>query len=221
MNRPRGNRPPRGRGRPSRGGFNSNLASPDYKPVPSTTLVTPGAAVSIILKQDQPTGHEVQGIVSELLTRGNHPRGIKVRLRDGRVGRVQRIVSLETGEVGEGGRSGLGRNGEVGGEEGEGRVQVMSGNMAGSGFTGRRYGDFRVDAPDEPEEPELSLADYVVVKKGKKGRSKKSETQDESAETEAVGDAPVAETAMSTCPVCGEFEGDEAAVAHHVNGHFE
>jgi hypothetical protein len=26
---------------------------------------------------------------------------------------------------------------------------------------------------------------------------------------------------LSTCPVCGEFEGDEAAVSHHVNGHFE
>jgi hypothetical protein len=22
------------------------------------------------------------------------------------------------------------------------------------------------------------------------------------------------------CPVCGEFEGDERAVAHHVEGHF-
>jgi uncharacterized repeat protein (TIGR03833 family) len=53
--------------------------------------VTPGAGVSIVLKQDQPTGHEVQGIVADVLTRGNHPRGIKVRLQDGRVGRVQRM----------------------------------------------------------------------------------------------------------------------------------
>jgi hypothetical protein len=26
---------------------------------------------------------------------------------------------------------------------------------------------------------------------------------------------------VATCPVCGEFEGDEAAVAHHVEQHFE
>lgn len=25
---------------------------------------------------------------------------------------------------------------------------------------------------------------------------------------------------LSVCPVCGDFEGDEAAVAHHVAGHF-
>jgi hypothetical protein len=26
---------------------------------------------------------------------------------------------------------------------------------------------------------------------------------------------------LSKCPVCGEFEGDEAAVSHHVDTHFE
>jgi hypothetical protein len=25
---------------------------------------------------------------------------------------------------------------------------------------------------------------------------------------------------VATCPVCGEFEGDESAVAHHVESHF-
>lgn len=38
---------------------------------------------------------------------------------------------------------------------------------------------------------------------------------------EAVsGDGVEAETETSLCPVCGEFEGDAAAVAHHVAGHF-
>jgi uncharacterized repeat protein (TIGR03833 family) len=178
--------------------------------------------VSIVLKVDQPSGNEVQGIVAELLTLGNHPRGIKVRLRDGRVGRVQRIVSQETAEAGSAGLEGLGRNGEV--EEEGGRVQVLSGTMAGAGsgggFTGRRYGDYRVDAPDEPEEAELSLADYVVVKKGKKGKSKKP-VEEGLDEDKASENAPAIEVATSTCPVCGEFEGDEAAVAHHVNGHFD
>jgi uncharacterized repeat protein (TIGR03833 family) len=67
------------------------------------------------LKVDQPTGREVQGIVAELLTIGNHPRGIKVRLQDGRVGRVQRMASEEAAKAGSAGMSGLGRNGEMSG----------------------------------------------------------------------------------------------------------
>ena len=60
--------------------------------VPSTRQVIPGARVSIVLKADQPTGKEVNGVVQDLLTRGDHPRGIKVRLQDGRVGRVQKMM---------------------------------------------------------------------------------------------------------------------------------
>lgn len=67
--------------------------APNYDPnVPRVNQVVPGATVSIVLKADQPTGHEVQGTVQDLLTRGDHPRGIKVRLVDGRVGRVQRMA---------------------------------------------------------------------------------------------------------------------------------
>lgn len=66
---------------------------PQIATTPTIQQVVPGAAVSIVLKEDQPTGRETQGVVQDLLTRGNHPRGIKVRLQDGQVGRVQRIVS--------------------------------------------------------------------------------------------------------------------------------
>jgi hypothetical protein len=31
---------------------------------------------------------------------------------------------------------------------------------------------------------------------------------------------PVSNEKVATCPVCGEFEGDETAVAHHVESHF-
>lgn len=48
----------------------------------------PPVRVKIILKQDQPTGRTVEGEVQTVLTKGDHPRGVKVRLRDGRVGRV-------------------------------------------------------------------------------------------------------------------------------------
>lgn len=75
-------------------GFHHHHANPRpaYSPVPGIDKVVIGSEVSIVLKQDQPTGREVQGVVQDLLTRGNHPRGIKVRLRDGKVGRVQRMV---------------------------------------------------------------------------------------------------------------------------------
>lgn len=101
MNRPR-NRQPRapradGRGgtRGGRGGGRANTNTFNHA-VPSTRHVVPGATVSIVLKQDQPTGREVQGVVQDLLTRGDHPRGIKVRLQDGRVGRVQRMSENDT-----------------------------------------------------------------------------------------------------------------------------
>jgi uncharacterized repeat protein (TIGR03833 family) len=191
------------------------------KSIPNIQQVVPGAPVSIVLKVDQPTGNEVQGIVGELLTRGDHPRGIKVRLQDGRVGRVQRIVSQETAMAGFAGLSGSGRNGEMGAESNVG-VKTTSGSIRG--FSGRRYGDFRTDEPDEPLNAGLSLADYVVTKAKGKGRQKKQNALGpegdlgEDEDTNIPSDDPVT---SSKCPVCGEFEGDEAAVAHHVNGHFE
>lgn len=103
MQRPRNRQPPpsnqRGSYPPSRsrgsGGGRGITTTPPHapRPVPTTAQVHPGTAVSIILKADQPTGHQVHGIVGELLTRGDHPRGIKVRLRDGRVGRVQGLCA--------------------------------------------------------------------------------------------------------------------------------
>ena len=62
-------------------------------PVTQHSSLKPGTLVSIVLKADQRTGREVQGTVAQLLTRHNHPRGIKVKLTDGRVGRVESIVN--------------------------------------------------------------------------------------------------------------------------------
>ncbi len=53
-----------------------------------------GSRAYIILKKDQRTGKRTLGIVKDILTRSSyHPRGIKVRLEDGRVGRVQEIIN--------------------------------------------------------------------------------------------------------------------------------
>jgi len=52
-----------------------------------------GMEVEVVLKEDQSTGALTRGTVAEVLTSSaTHPRGIKVRLRDGQVGRVQNIL---------------------------------------------------------------------------------------------------------------------------------
>ncbi|EEH59262.1 uncharacterized protein MICPUCDRAFT_12175, partial [Micromonas pusilla CCMP1545] len=51
-----------------------------------------GQTVEIILKADQATGATTRGTIREFLTNSaTHPRGIKVRLRDGGIGRVARV----------------------------------------------------------------------------------------------------------------------------------
>lgn len=52
-----------------------------------------GLLVDIILKKDQRTGQLTRGTVKDILTNSvYHPRGIKVRLCDGKIGRVQMII---------------------------------------------------------------------------------------------------------------------------------
>jgi len=59
--------------------------------------ITVGAEVLIVLKRDQRTGKLTRGVVKDILTRSaNHPHGIKVRLKDGKIGRVQEVVSKES-----------------------------------------------------------------------------------------------------------------------------
>lgn len=56
--------------------------------------ISKGLEVDIVLKADQRTGKLTRGIVKDILTNSSfHPRGIKVRLEDGRIGRVQQIIT--------------------------------------------------------------------------------------------------------------------------------
>jgi len=53
-----------------------------------------GTQVLIVLKKDQRSGKLTEGIVKDVLTKSpNHPYGIKVRLRSGKIGRVKEIIS--------------------------------------------------------------------------------------------------------------------------------
>jgi uncharacterized repeat protein (TIGR03833 family) len=205
MQRPRNrqSRPPqsdrvRGRGR-GRGGFNVPDRNEYSNNVPNITRVVAGAFVSIVLKIDQPTGKEVQGVVADVLTNGNHPRGIKVRLVDGRVGRVQRMVSEETARAGSESLSGLGRNGEVGSQFGP------LDTLRPPRFT-RRYHDVREEEELVTPSAGYSLEDFLPL-----GHALRE-------------DPPLLESkpaSSQTCPVCGDFNGDEEAVSYHVGKHFD
>ncbi|WP_257670338.1 YwbE family protein [Parapedobacter tibetensis] len=55
--------------------------------------IYPGLGVAIILKKDQRTGKQTEGVVKDILTSAPyHSRGIKVRLEDGQIGRVTEIL---------------------------------------------------------------------------------------------------------------------------------
>jgi uncharacterized repeat protein (TIGR03833 family) len=181
--------------------YNPNRA---YSSVPPHRLIHPETPVSIILKADQPTGHQVSGIVADLLTRGDHPRGVKVRLRDGRVGRVQRIVSVEEGERGEGVVGGAGANL---GRDG-------AGSSRGGGF-GMRGGRMERDIREEDD----YLYDESKVVTRNDGLFGALEEADQRWR-EQSGGGKKEHVDVVVCPVCAEFEGDERAVAHHVEGHF-
>ena len=93
--------------------------------------------------------------------------------------------------------------------------QVHSNEAARDGRGQRsRYTDTRLD-DDQAEAPQTNydLSAFIKLAKPKKRGQKPvplvTKGSDENVERHTA-----------TCPVCGQFEGDEAAVAHHVEGHF-
>ncbi|RAL07898.1 YwbE family protein [Aspergillus homomorphus CBS 101889] len=153
--------------------------------VPTTREVIPGASVNIILKADQPTGRTVSGCIADVLTRGNHPRGIKVRLTDGRVGRVQSMR-----------------------KEGDPSSSSVSSALPAEGPRTRTTAH---GAGAEQPPQNIGLDAYITPARPRQNRR--------GGRLNVSGEAP-RESEVATCPVCGAFEGDEAAVAYHVAGHF-
>ncbi|KAM7216756.1 MFS multidrug transporter [Rhypophila decipiens] len=189
--------------------------------VPTTNQVLPGAFVNIVLKADQPTGRTVSGRIQDVLTRGNHPRGIKVRLSDGRVGRVQSMVSSSSSTTT------TTINVHFGGSDaGRGRGRGR-GWGRGRGGRGNRYArdDYTYDAGDRgpSDQPALSLEAYIRPARNQRGQRGTNQGQGgNSTRSMATSRADIrrARVETSTCPVCGVFEGDETAVTHHVATHF-
>ncbi|KAJ5801841.1 uncharacterized protein N7503_004291 [Penicillium pulvis] len=184
---------------------------PSHPRVPPSRSINPGTPVKIVLKSDQPTGRTVSGIVNEVLTRGDHPRGVKVRLTDGRVGRVQSLW--------------IGNEPSDSTQEEANPGEGLQLSIDGDDISGRRNRfaarDMHLKGPYEPPPEALGLDMYIRPAKGKKraGKIQERHTLDEG-DFEAAT-APQITTASVSCPVCGAFEGDAAAVAHHVTGHFE
>ncbi|KAJ3962506.1 hypothetical protein N0V92_000777 [Colletotrichum tropicale] len=171
--------------------------------VPTIATVVRGASVNIVLKADQPTGRTVSGTVQDVLTRGNHPRGIKVRLSDGRVGRVQSHAGLQ-----QAGASSAEQQQEFSGES-----LPAFGDRRGPG---RRQGRRQEQEADLPS-AQVGLDAYIRPAKQKKG-GRGGAAQAAAAAPETV---PAMPSEVVTCPVCGTFEGDAAAVEHHVASHFD
>lgn len=85
-------------------------------------------------------------------------------------------------------------------------------------FTAR---DMRLDGLDEPSPEALGLDMYIRSGNGKRRVGKTQEQQNLDERDVEVATTPQMTTATVSCPVCGVFEGDASAVAHHVAGHFE
>ena len=211
--------------------------------VPTTQQVLPGAQVNIVLKADQPTGRTVSGKIQDVLTRGNHPRGIKVRLSDGRIGRVQSMLSSSSSSqpppedsnyspFGPDASEDAGQQSYFDPSQDGGRFSSNIPAGAGRGYARPRQTDRVRGQEDGPERQVVGLDAYIKPAKNKRGRKRGGGS---AANVGAGNDGDVissttsdtipgygveAETATSTCPVCGDFEGDAAAVAHHVAGHF-
>ena len=194
MNRPRNRqyRPPRN----NNNNATSTSRRTQYTPnstqnasVPTIQQVIPGASVSIVLKADQPTGREIQGVVKDLLTRGDHPRGIKVRLQDGRIGRVQRMVTGSTSN-----------DAPTTPTSGQNSVAESLANHSASGN--------QHEATESM--PSSNLGDYVIAR-GKQRRRPSPPRNGLSLTTATI----------AKCPICGMFEGDEAAVSYHVQQHLD
>lgn len=220
--RNRNQRPPRGGAQTSSSpSTNTHTRQPRYprqplgaenRLVPAYAALAEGTPVSLVLKIDQPTGRQVCGIVSELLTRGDHPRGVKVRLRDGRVGRVQRVVGEREGLAGEEGAGGVGANLGRDGENGGAR-----GGVARGGFKHER--DVREDDEYLYDEGRVAGRDLGFFSQLEEADRRHQESVSVGVERGAGGGGG-SEGEIAVCPVCGEFEGDERAVAFHVEGHF-
>jgi uncharacterized repeat protein (TIGR03833 family) len=136
---------------PIRPAYNSNntMAS---RSAQSRQHIVPGRDVFVIQKQDQRTGRLTRGVVQDILTNSlNHPRGIKVRVRNGIVGRVSKVAN-------------------EGGLTDDGSIHQQQ--QAHSSTTRMNYSNTSAVAEPPSPPPAASLADFITVGLTKKTKGK-------------------------------------------------
>ena len=151
--------------------------------VPKISQLNPGITVNIVLKADQRPGRLTTGTISEILTKGNHPRGIKVRLTNGQVGRVQSLSEPSNPST-------IAQNAD---EHAFGQVQ----RDTGDGGTKQRKVNFQEDYREDPRPAEsLSLAGYIKAPSSRKAASAKSNALDETIQHQLEIEFPLLDTAL-------------------------
>ena len=128
-------------------------------------------------------------------------------------------LSLDSSGSGSGNEAGDGAGGMDGGNRRGGFGGGGGGRgRRGGGREGRRVRFAGVDG----EGPEESIGLDAYVTPGPGGRQRGRRGGSQGSESGGPGQSQSDfEYRIVTCPVCGVFEGDEAAVAHHVAGHFD
>ena len=168
--------------------------------VPRMSQLRQGTAVNVVLKADQPTGKLTAGTIADFLTRGDHPRGIKVRLSDGKIGRVQSVAS------------GIPLSAQAPSDQVSPFQTRRSGAVTGHGL----QQDYRTE--EQPEE-DVSLLDYIKVKPAKKSKGKRK-MAGSSTEAEPSQAPPESEGASLQQQMESEFPNlDPALIAAIVSDH--
>lgn len=166
--------------------------------VPRMSQLRQGTAVNIVLKVDQPSGKLTTGTIADFLTRGDHPRGIKVRLSDGQIGRVQSMAS--------------GTQSPAPSAENIPFQTRRAGAAAGYGL----QQDYRTE--EQPEE-DVSLLDYIKVQPAKKSKGKRK-VAESSIEAEPLQGPSGSETAALQQQMESEFPNlDPALIAAIMSDH--
>lgn len=162
--------------------------------IPKVSQLRPGVGVNMVLKADQRSGKLTIGTISEILTRGDHPRGIKVRLSNGQIGRVQSLSAS----------SGLSRAPSV--PHAASRYSIHSSPFEDSSPSSGRVGeegrrerytlqdDYRQDpTPLEPR----SLADYIRAPvSSKRASAHQNPVPDDTVQARSERDFPNLDTAL-------------------------
>jgi uncharacterized repeat protein (TIGR03833 family) len=145
--------------------------------VPKHSTLGPRVPVNIVLKADQRTGKLTRGLIANILTKGDHPRGVKVRLESGAIGRVQSLATAASSSSQSNPPSQWKPTATTGGTAG---LTMDHGSAVSRNFNFQE--DFR--KTEAPATSEASLADYI--KAPSRNKKKKGRGEVQSSDTSAV-----------------------------------